>query len=63
MLLKSGAGVLAGFESPAKMLFPLGVSGVALLACSAPFGVSAVWPKLKFGVLDAGSCAFGVSDV
>jgi hypothetical protein len=66
MLLKSGAGVLAGLASPAKRL-GLGVSGAALLVCSAgfallkklgvagvcscAFGVSCVWPKLNFGAL------------
>ena len=67
MLLKSGAGVLAGFASSAKRLL-LGVSGAVLPVCSAGFellkklgvagvgswalGVSCVWPKLNFGVLE-----------
>lgn len=65
MLLKSGAGVLAGFASPAKRL-SLGASGVAAAwsvgftllkklgvagVGSCGFGDSCVWPKLNLGVL------------
>lgn len=56
MLLKSGAGVLAGFGSPAKRLLLFGVSGAALLACSAGFTL-----LKKLGVAGVGSWAFGVS--
>lgn len=57
MLLKSGAGVLAGFASPANKLF-LGASGVALLASSE--GLTLL---KKLGVAGVGSCCFGVSCV
>ena len=59
--------MLAGLGSPAKRLL-LGASGAVLLVCSAgftllkrlgvagvgscAFGVSCVWPKLNFGVLE-----------
>ena len=49
MLLKSGAGVLAGFGSPANRLLLLGVVGAAL--------------SKRLGVAGVGSCAFGVSCV